>query len=707
MTIVGYNDNIWTDINGNNSVDDGEMGALKIANSWGDGYANNGFIWLAYDALNDESCVEGVENASNRKCPVTSVGRIDVMPYNENSDLYLKYTLNTSYRGSVQPYLIAEKDGTMYSTNIFPNVTMATNDADQFSFDGTTNSNDGTMLYPLYSLIPDITPETLSEYTWSVKFIDNTADGKILTVKDAHIVDESTNTVYKPSNTYPITLEDSKTTTELIETSLNHAVVYYRGYQNAKITYKIGNGSWKTEVMENNLEREGYLHKYVIDLENTNNATLYFSDDNGNVDNNGGKYYTAVKNINYYSTENARTPVTLEITQKESEYLDVNSQHTFLAKANGGYKPYSYQYIFEDLSTGKTDAPSGYRTSSTFTYFPRSEGNYKLTVNVKDYSGAITTATYDFYVEDRPFEIKSFDITSSKNILCGQEVAFTAESKCEQIMYIGYVKNTYDVVIEKNGKTVHTETIRTKEGSLNHRYSILRFNWTPTEAGTYTAKISSTDNNKEYAEATVSFNVGEFNGTLVGDADNNKEINVTDATLVQKYSVELADNSELYTVLSDCDSNDSINIKDATYIQKYIASMDKHANVGTVNYREPEPTTEPTTVPVTEPTTQPTTVVSNKVTFTNSFHWSGTIYCYYWSDSNTGMTSWPGKAMTFIGTNDYGENMYTFEVPDGATYIIFSNGSSQTTDIPYSGGEVRYYPIAETDSNGHNKVKTW
>ena len=35
ITIVGYNDNIWTDINKNGKVDNGEMGALKIANSWG------------------------------------------------------------------------------------------------------------------------------------------------------------------------------------------------------------------------------------------------------------------------------------------------------------------------------------------------------------------------------------------------------------------------------------------------------------------------------------------------------------------------------------------------------------------------------------------------------------------------------------------------------------------------------------------------
>jgi hypothetical protein len=71
------------------------------------------------------------------------------------------------------------------------------------------------------------------------------------------------------------------------------------------------------------------------------------------------------------------------------------------------------------------------------------------------------------------------------------------------------------------------------------------------------------------------------------------------------------------------------------------------------------------------------------------------------------MTSWPGVAMTYAGTNEHSQSLYTFEVPDDATYIIFSNGSVQTTDIGYDGGEVRYYPISSTDSRGHYYVQTW
>ena len=59
MTVVGYNDAVWTDVNGNGAIDAGEKGALRIANSWGSGWRDGGFTWLAYDALGYGSSVTG------------------------------------------------------------------------------------------------------------------------------------------------------------------------------------------------------------------------------------------------------------------------------------------------------------------------------------------------------------------------------------------------------------------------------------------------------------------------------------------------------------------------------------------------------------------------------------------------------------------------------------------------------------------------
>ena len=57
MAIVGYNDDIWTDINGNGLREESEYGAFKVANSHGTGSYNNGFVWVAYDALNPVTAV--------------------------------------------------------------------------------------------------------------------------------------------------------------------------------------------------------------------------------------------------------------------------------------------------------------------------------------------------------------------------------------------------------------------------------------------------------------------------------------------------------------------------------------------------------------------------------------------------------------------------------------------------------------------------
>lgn len=57
LTIVGYDDRYWIDVNGNKRKNDDEYGAFKIANSWGMNGLNcdEGCFWLSYDALGEKS----------------------------------------------------------------------------------------------------------------------------------------------------------------------------------------------------------------------------------------------------------------------------------------------------------------------------------------------------------------------------------------------------------------------------------------------------------------------------------------------------------------------------------------------------------------------------------------------------------------------------------------------------------------------------
>lgn len=57
VLIVGYDDDFYFDINNNGVKDRGETGAFKIVNSWGTSFANDGFCWVMYDALNTVSYV--------------------------------------------------------------------------------------------------------------------------------------------------------------------------------------------------------------------------------------------------------------------------------------------------------------------------------------------------------------------------------------------------------------------------------------------------------------------------------------------------------------------------------------------------------------------------------------------------------------------------------------------------------------------------
>ncbi len=697
LCIVGYNDNIWTDINDNNKVDDGEMGALKLSNSWGADWGNNGFIWVSYDSLNLISCVENAPYHEKRTAIITEVAGISVMKKGEDAQLYVRYTVNTADRTQVKVNIIAEKDGTIYRSQAASNETAGP----KIAYDGSSEATDATMVTLLSNCVPEITTENFSDYSFSIEFVDENNDSKPFTVKNCEIVDKNLNKVYTASNVFPFTIDGNTKTVDYTKSDLDHAVVYYRGYKTPSINYKLTNGSFLTNAvpMESTTERRGYTHKYVIDLNGKSEAKLYFIDSDNRVDNNSGNYFTAKKGLNYYVTENTAEPVSVKLSSEFGTVNDINNYSQFSVEASGGYEPYLYRFTAKNLDTGKEEVVD-YTDKNTSGFYFREVGKYRLTVDVKDFADTVTTAYMDVEIKNLPFEFESLKSDSKTNLI-GKEITFTAKTKNEQIKYTGKVNNDYTFEIkDETGKTVFSNTKKGDSCNMNHRYSQTAQKYTPHKTGVYTITVSSSDGNKEYAEMSYTFKVVD---KTIGDTDSTGDITVMDATNVQRYLVNLIDEPVICLELSDCDKSNLINIMDATYIQRYLAHADKSGFVGeTIEYIPP--TEIPTEKPTEKPTEAPKT---NKVTFTNSFNWSGTIYCYYWSDSNTTMTSWPGVAMKNAGTNEFNETLYTLDLPQSVTNIIFTNGSAQTTDISYSGGEVRYFPISTTDSKGHNLVETW
>ena len=63
------------------------------------------------------------------------------------------------------------------------------------------------------------------------------------------------------------------------------------------------------------------------------------------------------------------------------------------------------------------------------------------------------------------------------------------------------------------------------------------------------------------------------NDILFGDIDRDNNINVKDATLLQKYIASLEKLDDKQQIFADANNNGSIDINDATTIQKISASI--------------------------------------------------------------------------------------------------------------------------------------
>lgn len=698
MVIVGYNDNIWVDQNSNGKVDSGEMGAFKIANSWGEGYANGGFCWVAYDALNKVSSVEG-GFAGNRGCIMEYFLWITVKPYAKGTDLYVRFTLNTTDRVQMNVDFSAEHNG-IEESNKFLTASTYRNDENRFGFLGTDEAVDGTFCYALDNISPDICAENFNDYMFYATFEDTNADGKALWVKNVEIVNERTGEVYK-MNTEPFSLDGETKTVLIKEAQTTDKTVFYIGYDEPIIHYKSGDGEFTSAKMEYTEARLGHNYSYTIE-DTSGDIALYFTDENGNTDDNNGAFFKASDRLNFYRTQNVREPLEISGFEYTNGLPDINKRSYFSYNVTGGYEPYNYDITIEQLDTGKISSyPYDYLYDKSHAF--REEGKYRFTVEVRDQSGDTDVYEEILDIINRPFVFTELSASSKygTSLFVGENISFYARTDFERIISRGPFKSLYEYIIkDESGNVVYTETVKSSNFHLGDCISHIYLDWTPEKKGNYTVQISCTDDNKQYAEMVTGFTVFD---KIYGDSDGDGNVSVKDATHIQKHIAELELTGTFCDEMADCDTNGRLSVKDATCVRKYLAHIENSGEAGNIiEYIPPE--TEPeTTVEVT----MPVVPMDNTVTFTNSHRWSGNIYCYYWSDSNSNMVSWPGSAMTLAGTNEFGENYYSYTVPQDVTYIIFSNGSSQTVDIPYAGGIAKYYPLTTTDSLGHYEVALW
>ena len=184
MAIVGYSDDVWTDINNNGVVNTGEKGALIIANSWGTGAGNAGFYWLAYDALSATSAVSGGPSAG--RIPATYEAYEMTVKQSYTPSLIAQFTINTAKRNQLKMNL-----GISASTESAPTATwdpLAINfQGGPYAFNGTTTACDGTFVLDF----TDLLPADDSVYNFYVGMCDNLA-GNAATLKASKLIDLTT-----------------------------------------------------------------------------------------------------------------------------------------------------------------------------------------------------------------------------------------------------------------------------------------------------------------------------------------------------------------------------------------------------------------------------------------------------------------------------------------------------------------------------------
>ncbi|MDD5923722.1 MAG: C1 family peptidase [Clostridia bacterium] len=112
VAIVGYDDNVEAQF-GSVTM----KGAFLIANSWGASWKNKGYVWMMYDAVNQESQFTALNNSSLYKCGmnITIDGSLKVYSstfYSESSNWQFTDKGSTTINGkSYRKYTIARSSG--------------------------------------------------------------------------------------------------------------------------------------------------------------------------------------------------------------------------------------------------------------------------------------------------------------------------------------------------------------------------------------------------------------------------------------------------------------------------------------------------------------------------------------------------------------------------------------------------------------------
>ena len=134
------------------------------------------------------------------------------------------------------------------------------------------------------------------------------------------------------------------------------------------------------------------------------------------------------------------------------------------------------------------------------------------------------------------------------------------------------VASIYDISLQKDGVEVQPNgdaTVKIPVSNANSKVYRVETNKT------------LTDMNASYSDGYMVFTTSHFsvyivaepNALSLGDVNGDGEINILDATCIQKYIVQLEDFTDKQKEVADVNGDGTINIMDSTQIQKYIVQL--------------------------------------------------------------------------------------------------------------------------------------
>lgn len=159
-------------------------------------------------------------------------------------------------------------------------------------------------------------------------------------------------------------------------------------------------------------------------------------------------------------------------------------------------------------------------------------------------------------LDDTVINYAPLEVNFGADLNSGQSAGTTINLKAEAYNSTGDVEYEFSI----NGNSVQ-------------KSSSSSFVWTPSETGTYQLSVTATDSDGKSVTESVNYTIGAAQQTYeTGDVNLDGVVNVTDATEIQKYCVDLISFNELQISLADFNRDGSVTITDATEIQRFVVS---------------------------------------------------------------------------------------------------------------------------------------